>query len=123
MKRLETADILLGSTDKNYKVYVKNNGGPLFKQTYRDCPKDKEMTGINGNTYMVSSCDQGPNHCTHWVTRETSSAKFYFQHLSAEQRSQFVRLMNERNVKFQGGYGFYVMPFFISNSPTETTVN
>ena len=45
MARLEVGDVMLGATDKNYKVYVENSGGSPFKQSYRDCPKDKEMTG------------------------------------------------------------------------------
>jgi hypothetical protein len=112
MARLEVGDVLLGSTDKNYKVYVENNGGLPLKQTYRDCPKDKEMTGAAGNKYMVSTCDKGPKECTHWVTRDTSSAKFYFQHLSDAQQNRFIELFNEKRIKFSGGYSFYVMPFF-----------
>ncbi len=112
MIRLESGDVLLGSTDKNYKVYVENNGGKLFKQSFRDCPKDKEMTGSAGNKYMVSSCE-GPRTCTHWVTRETSGCKFYFQHFSVEQKTRFIELLNQKRIKFQGGYSFYVLPFFI----------
>lgn len=113
MSRLESGDVLLGSTDKNYKVYVKSEAGsPQFKQTYRDCPKDKEMVGMYGNKYFVSSCEKGPDHCTHRVTRDTDSTKFYFQHLSKEQKTRFIELLNEKRIKFQGGCGFYVLPFF-----------
>jgi hypothetical protein len=115
--RLEAGDVLLGSTDKNYKVYVENNGGAPFKQSFRDCPKDKKMTGFGGNEYFVSSCDGGPDACTHWVTRETSETKFYFPHLSDEQRTRFIELFNEKRIKFSGGYGFYVMPFFCRAAP------
>lgn len=123
MRRLEAGDVLLGSTDKNYKVYVANKGGESFKQTYRDCPEDKEKIGAAGNKYMVSSCE-GPKSCTHWVTRDTDRAKFYFQHLSEEQRHRFIQLLNEKKIQFEGGYGFYVLPFFIGRSTTvskETT--
>lgn len=116
MARLEAGDVTLGSTDKSYKVYVENDGGSSFKQSYRDCPQDKEMTGINGNKYMVSSCDKGPDFCTHWITRETPGTKFYFQHLSGDQKKHFIQLFNDKRIKFQGGYGFYVLPFFISKS-------
>ena len=112
MERLEAGTVALGSTDKSYKVYVENDGGALFKQTYRECPRDKEMTGAAGNKYMASSCNDGPDACTHWVTREVSSTKFYFQHFSAEQQKRFIELYNEHRIKFQGGYGFYVRPFF-----------
>lgn len=39
--------------------------------------------------------------------------KFYFQHLDATQQSRFVELMNEPGkLRFKGGHGFYVLPFF-----------
>jgi len=121
MARVEAGDVKLGSTDKNYKVYVENAGGNPFGQTYRDCPRDKEMTGAAGNKYMVSSCDKGPDQCTHWVTRQTEGAKFYFQHLSEDQRKRFVEMMNgPGKIQFQGGYGFYVMPFFCARKETVT---
>lgn len=119
MARIEAGDILLGSTDKNYKVYVKNNGGERFRQTYRACPQDKEVVGVTGNKYFVSSCDKGPTACTHWVTRETDDAKFYFQHLDEAQKLRFIELLNEKKLKFKGGYGFYVMPYFIARSTKE----
>ena len=113
MARVESGDVKLGSTDKNYKVYVENDGGKPFSQSYRDCPKDKRMIGASGNEYYVSSCDQGPEACTHWVTRETNGAKFYFQHLNESQKIRFIEMMNEEGkLKFQGNYGFYVLPFF-----------
>lgn len=101
MARLEAGDVLLGSTDKNYKVYVTSvPDSPLFKQTFRDCYKQ----GAN-------DCN-GPDTCTHWVTRDTDHTKFYFQHLSQEQRDRFIALYNEKRIKFEGDYGFYVLPFF-----------
>jgi hypothetical protein len=113
MDRLEDGTIKLGSTDKNYKVYVENDGGEQFKQTYRNCPQDTEMIGAAGNKYTASSC-KGRDTCTHWVTREISGTKFYFQHLSDVQKARFIELLNEKRVKFQGEMGFYVLPFFCS---------
>lgn len=44
--------------------------------------------------------------------------KFYFQHLSEAQQTKFVELYNndlqeKRLFQFQGGYSFYVAPFFM----------
>jgi len=114
MARLEAGNVKLGTTDKNYKVYVQNDGGAAFKATWRECPRDKKMTGAYGNEYYVSSCDKGPSYCAHWVTRDRQETKFYFQHLDAAQRTRFVELLNSGAVKFQGGCGFYVLPFFCS---------
>jgi hypothetical protein len=101
MARVEAGTVELGATDKNYKAYLRNSGGPAFKQSYRDCPKGAVCTG--------------PKDCTHWVMRETDQTKFYFQHLSDAQKTRFVELLNERKVKFEGGEYFYVMPYFIAS--------
>jgi len=111
MARVETGDVLLGSTDKNYKVYVKNHGGEKFKQTYRDC--------YNAPDKDTNPCNVGPDECTHWVTRETDNTKFYFQHLSESQKMRFIELLNEKKLKFQGDYEFYVLPFFITTKAKQ----
>lgn len=99
MQRLEAGDVELGPTDKSYKVYVRNMGGENFKQTHRD--DDKPFAG-HGN----------PVH--NWITRETDQTKFYFQHLSVEQKKRFVELLNEKKLKIGYPGHFYVSPFFIS---------
>ena len=98
MSRLEAGTIQLGSTDKSYKVYAHNSGGEPFLQTYRNCPR-------------AQPC-QGPDQCSHWVTREIDVAKFYFQHLDQNQRGRFVELLNANRANFVRGLGFYVQPFF-----------
>jgi hypothetical protein len=98
MQRLEQGDVELGSTDKNYKVYVHNAGGVAFKQSYRDCPRDANCTG--------------PDDCGHWVTREIQDGKFYFYHLSEAQQTRFIELYNAGKIRMAGGFGFYVLPFF-----------
>jgi ferredoxin len=119
MARIEAGTASVGSTDKNYKAYIENDGGESFKQTYRECPRDKEMTGAAGNKYMASSCAEGPDACTHWVTREVSQTKFYFMHLSESQRTHFIELLNSGRIKFSGGFRFYVLPFFIRRKPPQ----
>lgn len=71
MLRLEAGNVTIGTTDKNYKIYVHNDGG------------------------------------------EPVPVKFYFQHFSEEQRTRFIELLNERKIKFSGGLGFYVFPYFL----------
>lgn len=111
MDRLENGDVLLGSTDKNYKVYVRNDGGEKFKHTYRDCynAPDKDTNPCNGD----------PDKCTHWVTRETDDAKFYFQHLSESQKIRFIEILNEKKIRFEGGISFYVLPFFTTTKAKQ----
>lgn len=95
--KLVEEGVLLGPTDKNYKVYLDGAG---MKQTYRNCPRDAKCTG--------------PDDCTHWVTRDVDRGKFYFQHLNAEQRTEFIRLLNLKGVvRFSYPGYFYVLPFFL----------
>lgn len=98
MQRLEAGDVEITPTDKSYKIYVKNNGGDPLMQHFRECPQ-------------VSDCT-GPHDCTHWVTREASSEKFYFQHLNPEQRVRFIELYNDKKLHLGYPGHFYVVPFF-----------
>lgn len=120
MARVEAGTASLGATDKNYKVYVANAGGDSFKQTYRDC-YDKNPDGsmkFDAHRRVVIKPPEchGPDDCTHWVTRDTDHAKFYFYHLSEDQQRRFVDLLNAKALKFEGGIGFYVRPFFIGRA-------
>lgn len=71
-------NVILGPTDKNYKVYV---------------------------------TVEGHHH----------NFKFYFQHLSEEQKKKFIELCNMRPRPFQleHPHRFYVLPFFIEVAPKE----
>jgi hypothetical protein len=102
MARLEAGDVTIVPTDKSYKAYIRNDGGTPFKQTYRDCG--------------ASSDCKGPDTCTHWVTREIAETKFYFQHLTDDQRRRVVELLNGKKVKFAAPGYFYVLPFFCSRA-------
>ena len=95
MARLRAGDVELGPTDKSYKVYVNNKGGAAFKQTYRT---DDDRTG--DRTKWV------------WVTREIEHTKFYFQHLSPLQQTEFVELYNEGQIKLGFPGYFYTLPYF-----------
>lgn len=99
MARIEKGDIELGSTDKSYKVYVKNKGGAKFPIWHtRTCPD-------------VMTCDS--KTCTHWTKDERDTTKFYFQHLDLTQQERFVTLYNEKKLPFGPSEGFYVLPFFM----------
>jgi hypothetical protein len=43
--------------------------------------------------------------------------KFYFQHLSMEQRRRFIHLLNEGQVQVSHPGHFYVVPFFCRANP------
>lgn len=88
MRRLEARDVLLTPTDKTYKVYVRNAGGLMFRQ----CFKQNDGT---------------------WTNRDVNETKFYFQHLDGDQKLRFIAMMNERTLRIDIPGHFYVMPYFI----------
>jgi len=107
MARLEAGDVSLTPTDKNYKVYIRNETGEPFGQTFRrGCPADPcpDIVGEGG----VIDVDK----CTHWTTRPTDETKFYFQHLDEEQKQRFIELHNEGKLKIGMPGHFYALPFF-----------
>lgn len=108
MERLRAGTVILEPTDKNYKLYVRNEGGEPFKQTYRSgCPQSPcpDIVDAEGKIDVEK--------CTHWVTREISTAKFYFQHLSQAQQHEFIDLLNAKRLKLDRPGFFYRLPFFI----------
>lgn len=53
------------------------------------------------------------NYKVYVRTQNMPNGKFYFQHLSAEQRNEFIELVNT-NTAFVGYPGhFYVTPYFM----------
>lgn len=99
MERIEAGTVKLCPTDKSYKVYVHAEPDSAgFFQTFRG-PDDP---GGDDPSKWV------------WTTRETNQTKFYFQHLSVDQRKRFVELLNEKKLKLDVPGYFYRLPFFIA---------
>jgi hypothetical protein len=103
MSRIEAGDVEVGPTDKDYKIYLKNDGGPKFTMRYR---KGCDMSKPG------SKCT-GPDDCTHWTSEPRDDSKFYFQHLSEAQMRRFVDLYNEKKIKMGYPGYFYANPFFM----------
>lgn len=72
--------------------------------------QDQFMQLVEEGKISLGSTDKGYKVYCH--LENGKQMKFYFQHLSEEQRKKFVDLYNERKIKFQGS-GFYVFPFFM----------
>lgn len=100
MARIEAGDVRLTPTDKSYKVYVGNDGGAPLRQTYRPSqPSNPDAMGDDPSKWV-------------WETREMSTGKFYFQHLSPTQRTRFIELLNDKRLKLEYPGYFYRLPFF-----------
>lgn len=48
--------------------------------------------------------------------------KFYYQHLSDEQKRRFVELLNEHKVRIDYPGYFYVRPYFVAGPPLSTVL-
>ncbi len=113
----------IGPTDKSYKAYLDvpdpGVGAPTiyssanFPQTGEGWV---EITPENRDELPLDPWQHANWPDGHWVKVEPrmakTHAKFYFQHLSPEQRTRFVELINERKMKVGMPGHFYVLPFF-----------
>lgn len=101
-------------TDKDYKSYLDlpnpDVGKPVLFSTWNNPPADV-LERIKGDPNWKQT---GPRS---WEEYRPAPArrhhKFYFQHLSDEQRRHFVELLNAKAVKIGYPGRFYRMPFFI----------
>lgn len=95
MDRLEQGTISIEPTDNNYKIYIMANPGTdLFNFIH---------------SYNFQSKT--------WQREKRRYSKFYFQHLSEEQKKRFVELVNEKKIKIDSPGYFYVLPFFMCITP------
>jgi len=107
MARLEAGDVTLAPTDKDYKVYIRNDDGAPFKQTF------------GSHHEWNPDGSQGAKVGFHWITRDAPQTKFYFQALSPEQQTRFVELYNAKRLKLEFPGHFYRLPFFMRIIPPE----
>jgi hypothetical protein len=102
MACLEAGTVVLTPTDKSYKVYVHLYAGEPERApegTHPDVARSIERTYPHGKPMG------GP------------AGKFYFQHLSVDQRIRFIELLNQGRFKINSPGCFYVLPFFCVRTP------
>jgi hypothetical protein len=106
-------------TDKSYKAYLAQ---PLTDDQVAQA-RDRWMAGDFVARVRAAACadhadnvDQAVEH--EWQQMPSASghgqvvAKFYYQHLSSEQKDQFIELVNTKRMKIGIPGHFYVLPFF-----------
>jgi hypothetical protein len=121
---------VVGPTDKSYKAYL---GKPLTdedkaqrKQAWLDAQHGiakaiRELGAKDGKTPEQIDADLEE----HWATYEAplmgpgQEAKFYYQHLSAEQRAEFIELYNAKRMTVGYPGHFYRLPFFCVERAAE----
>lgn len=116
MELLESGGAELGPTDKSYKVYVSrlnpiagqiirigSDSGPAFDRAGMPSRSDLTPEEIKANHYHRDIT--GP-------AAPMTHEKFYFRHLSDDQRKRFVELLNEKRLKIGYPGHFYALPFF-----------
>lgn len=67
---------------------------------------DTLMEALEAGTVTIGATDKS------YKIYVDGSKKFYFQHFSEAQMKRFIELFNERRIRFSGGIGFYVFPYF-----------
>lgn len=122
----------IGPTDKNYKVYVEvpnENPGELIivgsaNFDKQGCHGWVPAEDVVDEIFKRSGSERGTH--TKWVQLglrgPKQTLKFYFQHLSSEQKHKFVQLLNERKLNIGMPGHFYVTPFFITLKETSNGI-
>lgn len=117
---------IVGPTDKSYKAYLSR---PLSDEEKAQ-HKARWLDGFTAEEIRAAAADKGESPEQHKAALEavydsqvaclaggSTEAKFYFQHLSEDQRREFVDHYNSRRVKVGYPGRFYVPPFFMQRAP------
>ena len=114
---------LVGPTDKSYKAYLARPYTDAEKVTQREkwhatdhvARAIRELGEKDGKTPAAIDADldrEWTERVEPFMGGGSRECKFYFQHLSEEQRHEFIDLLNTKQVQFSYPGYFYVLPFF-----------
>jgi hypothetical protein len=101
----------IGPTDKSYKAYVYE---PLTDE--QKAQARRRSIGSYVGTGMSEADATKLVDSEPFIGSGAQIGKFYYQHLTDEQRHEFIRLLNERAVKIGYPGYFYVLPYFIQRA-------
>lgn len=73
-----------------------------------------EFMRLAGSGTMLTPTDK--DYKVYVVQDGHKHSKFYFQHLSGDQRTAFIGLLNDYKIVLGYPGAFYVLPFFVSSS-------
>jgi hypothetical protein len=123
MDLIEKPGTFLTPTDKNYKVYIDVADAGEDADELRvvvsgthEPPAAYADRAIRATKRNRKKWDLGEH--TGWFILEprgpSREDKFYFEHLSDEQKTRFVALLNEGKLSLKYPGHFYRLPFFIT---------
>ncbi|NUP39507.1 MAG: hypothetical protein HOY76_21470 [Streptomyces sp.] len=112
---------IVGPTSKNYKAYLDR---PATDEEKR-AKKERWLAGSIGQALkraaeaegktpeqVTEELDQAYRNGNPMADSSGIAAKFYYQHLSTAQQSEFIALYNEHRMKVGHPGRLYVLPFF-----------
>lgn len=117
---------IVGPTDKNYKAYLDRPATEAEKQAARDRWNASSIgqalqraAAAEGKTPEQAAEELDRAYETEYPTANSAGqvAKFYYQHLSAEQRDEFITLYNDHRMTVGYPGHLYVTPFFAIPNP------
>jgi hypothetical protein len=120
---------IVGPTDKSYKAYLESPLTDDEKAAKRQQWMDRgaiaravrDLGESDGKTPEQIQADldaEWERQAPGWL-HGAQSAKFYFQHLTAGQRDEFIELYNDGRMKVGIPGHLYVAPFFARRQPPE----
>lgn len=126
MRLIEQPGTTLTPTDKNYKVYIELESDEHAEELRIMSLANHDMSSEPG-WQRIGDTDLTDVDVSGWrqlndnswirLARRGSKItdKFYFEHLSIEQRERFVKLLNEKKLALNYPGYFYALPFFVIN--------
>lgn len=103
---------IVGPTDKSYKVYLSSARTPEELEQ----EKRRWLQGPLAQILIANGADAEAEWEKEYrplaESDGGSQAKFYFQHLSADQRREFIELYNDKKMRVGYPGHFYVHPYF-----------
>jgi hypothetical protein len=123
----------LGPTDKDYKVYI-DRPNPLagklrIVSSANNKPDYGEWIFLTAENFAEVTNGFDPKDMIHaerwcmehWVQigkhADINQDKFYFYHLSDDQKKKFVVMLNDKKIKIAYPGYFYVLPYFCVRVP------
>lgn len=114
---------IVGPTDKNYKAYLARpvTDDEIAARKAQWLETDRVAQAIRTNGADVDATDEQITASLekHWTEQQLpllrsgrQVAKFYYQHLSDEQRTEFIELINSGQMQIGYPGHLYVLPFF-----------